>query len=211
VVGGDGDDLYLFGVGDTLVELAGGGTDTVESLVSVTLADELEILQLLGQAAINGTGSAGANTLNGNGGANLLRGLAGADTLFGSGGNDTLVGGDGADQLDGSIGFDVFRYANAGEGGDAILGFRATDDGFEISAAGFGGGLFAGIDLGATGRFLANRTGKANAPQGTGQFVFETDTDTLRWDADGRGGLAGVIIATIDGGIPTAADFVIIG
>ena len=61
----------------------------------------LEHLVLAGNAAINGAGNGGANSIIGNIAANKLSGRDGNDTLTGNGGNDILDGGDGADSLDG--------------------------------------------------------------------------------------------------------------
>jgi Ca2+-binding RTX toxin-like protein len=51
----------------------------------------LEHLTLTGTDAVNGTGNALNNILNGNTGANVLDGGAGADTMFGDAGDDTYV------------------------------------------------------------------------------------------------------------------------
>lgn len=99
LVGGTGNDTYVVDTTtDVITELAGGGTDTVQSAVTFTLGatSNLENLTLTG-VALNGTGNAIANTLIGNIGNNTLTGLGGNDILDGQGGLDTLVGGTGND------------------------------------------------------------------------------------------------------------------
>ncbi len=96
--GGPGNDTYIVDTAtDTLVELAGGGIDSVQSPVTFTLLPQIENLTLTGTAAINGTGNTAVNILTGNGGNNTLSGLGGNDTLDGLGGVDTLDGGTGND------------------------------------------------------------------------------------------------------------------
>lgn len=86
---GGNDTFVVDNTGDKVVELAGGGLDTVEASVNHTLAAEVENLVLTGAANLAGTGNALANQITGNAGANKLTGGAGADTLIGLGGNDS--------------------------------------------------------------------------------------------------------------------------
>lgn len=114
--GGLGDDLFFVdATGDTITEMAQGGVDTVRSLVSFTLASEVDHLVLLGTAALNGTGNAIANTLTGNDAVNNLTGGAADDTLIGGGSGDYLTGGTGADSLVGGTGDDYYYLDEAGD------------------------------------------------------------------------------------------------
>ncbi|HMJ93720.1 MAG TPA: calcium-binding protein, partial [Allosphingosinicella sp.] len=90
MIGGQGNDTYVVdSLGDTIVELAGEGEDTVRSAVTFTLGQHLENLTLIGTAAVNGTGNASANRILGNDGANVLDGGGGMDFMEGGLGNDT--------------------------------------------------------------------------------------------------------------------------
>ena len=81
MTGGNGDDTYVVdNAGDTTVEGSGGGTDRVQSTVTVTLSANVENLVLNGPTAINGTGNASANTMSGNSAVNRLDGNGGTDT-----------------------------------------------------------------------------------------------------------------------------------
>ena len=93
LTGGVGNDTYIISAGDTIVELQGEGTDTVNTDQSYMLSPNLENLTLTGTEAINGTGNALNNVLTGNNADNILDGGPGADQLIGGGGDDTyLVG-----------------------------------------------------------------------------------------------------------------------
>jgi Ca2+-binding RTX toxin-like protein len=92
LVGGLGNDTYVVdNLGDQTVEIAGEGTDLVQSSIGWTLGATLENLTLTGSGAIAGNGNASANLVTGNSGANRLNGMGGADTLAGGAGNDTYV------------------------------------------------------------------------------------------------------------------------
>jgi len=90
--GGPGNDTYVVNAtGDSVIENANEGTDTVRSSVTYTLPANVENLTLTGSSALNGTGNALDNVITGNSGNNTLAGLAGADTLIGGSGTDTAT------------------------------------------------------------------------------------------------------------------------
>jgi len=97
--GGNGDDRYwVKDAGDIVIENANSGYDAVWSEISYTLTANVEELDLLGTANIDGTGNSLDNWIFDNAGNNILSGLGGNDTLAAlNGGTDTLIGGDGED------------------------------------------------------------------------------------------------------------------
>jgi serralysin len=205
-----GDDTYLVDSATVaLVESAGQGTDTVRASLSWTLGANFEVLVLTGSAALNGTGNALANMITGAAGANLLAGGDGADTIAGGAGDDTLLGGAAADLLSGGAGADAFRFLRPSEGGDIITDFDGAADRFEFSAAGFGAGLRAGMDLVVAGRLQLNEAGAA---VGTiAQFIYNTVSHVLAWDSNGIGVGGMTQIALLRDGTGVAAgDFIII-
>lgn len=96
MTGGDGDDVYFIdNAKDIVAELAGEGSDTVNSIFSVDLNSaaflDIDHLALIGAAAALGIGNGDGNLLKGNAAANTLDGRSGGDTMQGGAGNDTYV------------------------------------------------------------------------------------------------------------------------
>lgn len=173
LVGGVGDDLYVITkAGDTIVELADGGMDTVTTAIDLTAPAHVEMI-VADEAAggIRLTGNAGDNILVGNGAANMLMGGdgadwldggAGADTLYGGSGDDIVIGGAGADVIHGGDGVDMmtgnvdFEAPVDGETDRFVFTARDIGDviiGFDAAASPAGGDL---IDLRAVARNLAD-------------------------------------------------------
>ncbi|MBM6596402.1 peroxidase family protein [Microvirga pudoricolor] len=149
LAGGAGNDTYVVTAGDVIVEVAGGGTDTVESDQSYTLGANLENLTLTGANAVNGIGNDLANVINGNNASNQL---------FGGGGNDTVNGGDSSDLIDGGTGDDVLS-GGTGNDTDTIIGGAGNDtidvsngnDVVRYTASGFSNDIINGFDANAQG------------------------------------------------------------
>jgi Ca2+-binding RTX toxin-like protein len=134
--------------GETVVEAANAGTDTVFSTVSFTLGANVENLIFDGNGNLTGTGNGLANIIIGNSGNNTLSGGGGADHLTGGAGDDTLTGG---------AANDVFVFG-PGFGHDTITDFDANpagggQDHIDLSALGITAATFASHvaiqDLGA--------------------------------------------------------------
>ncbi|MFN3465333.1 MAG: calcium-binding protein, partial [Terricaulis sp.] len=185
-----GNDYYIVdNVGDTVTELSGEGTDTVQSSVSFTLSDHVDRLLLSGAGNINGAGNAQDNLIWGNGGANTLDGGLGADTLTGGAGADTFA----------------FTTTLGGGNVDAIADFSIADDTILLSNA-----VFTGLSAGAlaAGAFVIGSA----AADADDRIIYDSAAGQLFFDADGDGAGAAILFATLAPGLAlTSADFIVGG
>ena len=209
MVGGAGDDIYIVAsAGDQTIELAGGGTDTVRSYITWTLAANVERLELLGTDNLNGTGNSLNNTLVGNAGNNDLSGGAGNDYLSGGAGNDTLIGGAGNDTLVGGAGEDRFLFnatLNAATNVDTILDFSVLDDTILLENA-----IFAKLTTTGTLNSGFFRVGSA-AADADDYIIYNNSTGALFYDADGNGAGAAIQFAKLSAGLALTHDnFVVV-
>ncbi len=210
LLGLPGDDLYrVDDPGDVIIEAAAEGNDTVESLLSLTLPDNVEALILIGGADLAGTGNALANRLTGNAGHNLLRGLLGNDTLTGGDGNDTLIGGMGNDELTGGAGADHFRATPPSHGPlnrDRLLDFQVGEgDRIELLAS-----VFAGVgplgDLDPVAFSAAPVASTASQ-----RILHDAASGLLLFDRDGTGHLAPQPFLELSPGLAlSAAQFLVV-
>ena len=191
LTGGLGDDRYVVdSLGDQIIELAGQGTDTIETtLTSWTLADGMENVTYTGAAAFTGVGNAANNVITG------------------GGGNDTFIAGLGNDTFNGGAGFDTVDYStvgaavtvklngnvtqNDGEGGvDTLTGIeRVIGTGFDDTLVGDalantlvgGGGRDTLLGLGGNDVLIGGE-GQANTLQGgTGddRYIVSVASDSV--------------------------------
>lgn len=208
--GGRGNDIYhVDSSGDIVTEAAGEGTDIVFSTATFVSTGNIEIINLTGSASINADGDSLGNIISGNDGDNIIRGLGGNDTLTGNGGrdvlsggagNDILLGGSGDDRLIGGAGNDlltggagadtfVLNVVPGSSNIDRLLDFRPGEDLIELDAA-----IFAAI--GGTLDASEFHVGRS-ANDSSDRIIYNWLTGQLFYDADGRGGVVAVQIATL--------------
>ncbi|HZG07542.1 MAG TPA: calcium-binding protein [Allosphingosinicella sp.] len=93
--GSTGNDLYFVdNIGDTVVELANEGIDTLRTTLSAySLPTNVENLVYMGpyDVSFSGTGNALDNSIDGGDAADYIDGGAGADRMAGRGGNDVYI------------------------------------------------------------------------------------------------------------------------
>jgi Ca2+-binding RTX toxin-like protein len=190
LVGLEGNDTYLIdNVGDTVWEGRGEGNDSVKSLFSYVLGDNLEQLFLQGTGDLNGTGNELNNAITGNAGSNLLNGGSG---------NDTLTGG---------AGIDTFQLTNVSNI-DKITDFVVSDDSIQLDNAVF-------TSLGGEGVLLASKfrsgTGITTAADSNDYLIYNSTDGKLYYDGDAVGSNPAVQIALLGAGLVlTNADFMVI-
>nr|WP_295784969.1 putative Ig domain-containing protein [Rhodoferax sp.] len=224
-----GDDTYVLGVGDSIVEAVDGGNDTVfisESFgtlpATIRVSDwiNIESLELgLQLGDINLVGDAGNNTLVGSQGKNTIDGLDGDDILYAlnsinfepdllyPSGPDHLNGGNGNDSI---YGYGSGHVIDGGAGNDSIklkhsyyatVSGGAGDDVIEID-----GGSSATIQFGiGAGRDVVSRIGlRTGGLLSTIALQPDTDASSLRFNRSGES-LVMSLAGTADS--VTVADF----
>ena len=122
--GGGGSDTYVVDdAGDSVIEAAKSGIDTVYASIAYALPANVEHLWLTGNA-ISGTGNSLDNEIRGNDEDNVLNGGRGDDRVAGGAGRDKVNGGIGDDLVFGGSENDkVF----GGRGDDTVIGNLGRD------------------------------------------------------------------------------------
>jgi Ca2+-binding RTX toxin-like protein len=130
-------------------------------------------------------------------------GFAGNDVLSGNGGNDVFYGGLGADTVSGGSGAEDFfflRYDGSfNEGGDVFTDFATGVDRITVSRFWFGFGNINGPAAALTSthaNFVTNGAATDTRPT----FLWNTTSRELWFDADGAGGTASILLATLQAG-----------
>jgi Ca2+-binding RTX toxin-like protein len=187
-----GDDTFIVdSTGDIVNEVAGQGTDTVQTTLNTyTLPSTVENLTFTGTGNFVGTGNALVNRVTGAAGNDFLSGNAGNDVPVGNAGNDTLAGGAGNDAMSGGTGNDTYQVDSAAdivnelanEGTDTV---QTTLNSYTLGAN-VENLLFTGAgNLAATGNALANDMRGAggndtlNGSDGNDMLVGNAGNDVL--------------------------------
>lgn len=184
-------DLNITGSQDTL----GHGIDTIVNTENLTGSQFNDTL----------FGNEGANELRGAGGADELRGRGGRDVLNGQAGNDLLLGGQGNDTLTGGAGNDTFNFSNAlnaTNNVDTITDFVSGVDTIELDNDFFTAIGFLGDP--PHGGFFHAGTAAVNPDQ---RIIYDANTGSLYYDADGSGAGAQVRFAVLGTTTHPALDF----
>jgi Ca2+-binding RTX toxin-like protein len=191
--GQEGDDFYFAeAVGDSVIEFANDGFDTVSTgVASFTLREHVEALIYTGIGPFIGVGNNGANVITSNGVFDdQLNGLDGDDLISGGSGNDLIQGGAGNDQ---------FRYLGGESGVDRILDFASGQDKIALSSTGFT----------RTANIAFVQTGAPVATTANSTFLHDVNSGIISYDPDGTGPLAAIRLAQLNFGLTlTAGDFI---
>ena len=196
MLGGAGNDTYIVdNTRDVVTELASEGIDKVQAyFVNHLLTANVENLQLMGTANINGWGNALNNVIQGNSANNVINGGLG---------NDTLTGGAGLDSF-------VFNSAlNTSSNKDIITDFNVVDDIIRLENAVFT--TLSRIGMLSANFFKSSSTGVA--ADSDDYILYNTTSGLLSYDADGNGSGASVAFAVMGTSVHpalAAADFVVI-
>ncbi|MRX50776.1 peptidase [Paracoccus sp. S-4012] len=183
--GGAGHDIYIVDASDTVVELAGGGWDTIQSAWNVRLADHVEDATLTGALHTIAWGNAAANQLSGNAGDNGLIGGGGADTLIGGAGNDRYY----TDAQDIIIEAPGGGIDTVHTGFDHVLGYQVENLvlGGTAPVRGTGNALDNRIEGNDAGNHLIGLGGADTLIGGAGNDVYSTDGFDTLIEAPGGG------------------------
>jgi Ca2+-binding RTX toxin-like protein len=146
----------------------------------------------------------GNDTVKSFAGDDVVRGRLGNDTIDAGAGDDTLYGGTGNDTLIGGAGSDYFVFDSkpSTKNVDTIKDFSVRDDMIVLDHLVF-------RKLGKAGElvdnaFYSSPFGKAH--DADDRIIYNKNTGSLIYDADGHGSGAGVVFAKISAGLKLTSD-----
>lgn len=218
LLGGGGNDIYVLNelngkTLDKVTETLNQGADTVQTPYSYVLPNHVEYLQLTGSNAVNSTGNALNNRIQGNDGANIVNGKEGSDILIGGNGNDVFR-------------FDSKIFTKLGGmvfpiNGDVIEDFKSGSDAIHLAKKIFSkavadtsdknaaDGLSLSRDDLVTGLTLTDALAARTGNAGNAHLLFAAQT--LYYDSDGAGATAPIPFVVLTGvATLTASDLALV-
>jgi trimeric autotransporter adhesin len=218
-------DGVIIGTATSNVLSGGEGRDTIEARAGndTVYGDEASWDGAVSPDAYSDrlVGQDGNDLLIGRWGSDTLEGGTGNDTLYGGAApgdsfttpdrDDALDGGAGNDSLVGSAGADTFSFtvAPGTPNADQVSNFVSADDQIVLDGTVHANSGASGDFTAADARFWSSSTGTAH--DADDRVVYNTASGELWYDADGNGGGAAQLIATLQGAPTlTAADITII-
>jgi Ca2+-binding RTX toxin-like protein len=188
MAGGGGNDTYMVDkAGDTIVEAAAAGIDTVRTTASYTLAANVENLSLEGFRSLTGIGNDLANVITGSINNDMIYGRLGSDTLSGDAGRDRFV----------------FDTAPGAGNVDTILDFTVGSDLVVLD-----NDIFIGLAAGKL-TSAAFRIGSA-ALDADDRIIYNNATGALQFDADGTGAGGASTFAILSPGLALSQSSILI-
>lgn len=176
----------------TLDDFVGEGAETVILTIDAGTGYDVGTANTATVTIQDNDGTAGPDVLTGTG---ILSGGDGDDNITATSATATLIGGNGNDNLTGVAGsLDNFRFNASTEGQDTITNFEAGTDKIQVATGSFGGLPIGTNPTNATQFINGTAANGAGAPQ----FIYDTATGDLRYDADGTAG-GEVLLATLTG------------
>jgi serralysin len=196
----------------------GGGTDTLDGsgisgeniILDLTLMPENPSSQWFNGANITSTSNTliggaflTANDVTSFQAVTIENAIAGSgdDILIGNAAANELTGGAGSDTLTGGSGNDIFVF-NSLSGSDTISDWNTANDTLQFSSAVFDASGVSNVTIGSAINADDLLTGVSitNASSSGQTFLFDTDSATLYYDADGVAGGA-VVVADLGSSI----------
>jgi serralysin len=151
-------------------------------------------------------GGDGDDTISGGADNDFVYGDAGDDKVYGDAGDDWVYGGEGTDTLTGGTGTDTFVFnsqLNWFTNVDTITDFDPATETIELSSS-----VFTELDWGALDAD-AFHIGSV-AADAEDRIMYDPETGSLSYDADGAGGAWSSRFAYVDENLPlTASDFLV--
>ena len=201
--GTSGDDT-INGLGGNDTILGGSGNDVVDGgtgfdSIDLKLGAQGGLVVDFATGSMTGSGSISFSNVErfvGGTFSDSMNGAAGGQNLTGQGGNDTLWGATGVDTLWGGNGNDFFVFREMGSlNADRIGDFASGQDKFQLDDSAFGAIGATGSFAAGDARFWASSTGTAH--DASDRVIYNTSNGQLYYDADGNGGGAAQLVATL--------------